>query len=204
MYLSVVSKPAILSKWKNNGVRLTGIDVLQSWIKNCRQIHEIKQNRFFYGLFYSWFYATFYRRTSKFGFWVGGWVLAIKSKHSRNFLEQLVIRQLVRQLLHSPCGDNNLVPFQLWWSQIALESEKVWKRFVQDCLKIFLIVFICLEMLWNPKNDQFFVEKKSLFINTALLPLEQRLVPNSYLTLKFKIVFFERYHIQVFFATELP
>ena len=204
MYPSVVSKPAILSKWKNNGVRLTGIDVLQSWTKNCRQIHEIKQNRFFYGRFYSWFYATFYRRTSKFGFWEDGWVLAIKSKHSRNFLEQLVIQQLVRQLLHSPCGDNNLVPFHLWWSQIALESEKVWKCFVQDCLKIFLIVFICLEMLWNPKNDQFLVEKKSLFINTALLLLEQRLVPNSYLTLKFKIVFFERYHIQIFFATELP
>ena len=59
MYPSVVSKPAILSKWKNNGVRLTGIDVLQSWTKNCRQIHEIKQNRFFMGGFTADFMRLF-------------------------------------------------------------------------------------------------------------------------------------------------
>ena len=26
---------------------------LQSWAKGCRQIHEVKQNRFFYEMFYS-------------------------------------------------------------------------------------------------------------------------------------------------------
>ena len=31
------------------------------------------------------------------------------------------------------------------------------------------------------------------------MQLEQRLAPNSYLTLKCKIVFFEKCHIQVFF-----
>lgn len=41
-------------------------------------------------------------------------------------------------------------------------------------------------------------------INNALLQLEQLLVPNLYLSLKCKIVFFDRYHTQVFFATELP
>ena len=43
-------------------------------------------------------------------------------------------------------------------------------------------------------------KKKNIFISTTLLQLEQRLLPSSYLTLKCKIVFFERYHIQVSFA----
>ena len=33
------------------------------------------------------FFATFYHKTSKFGLWVEGWVLAIKPKHFRDFLE---------------------------------------------------------------------------------------------------------------------
>ena len=40
------------------------------------------------------------------------------------------------------------------------------------------------------------------FTNPALLQLEQCLVSNSYLTLKCKIGFFERCHIQVFSPTE--
>ena len=60
---------------------------LQSWTKGWRQIRKIRQNRFFYGMFYSWFFTIFYQKTSIFGFWVDGWVLAIKSKHFRDFLE---------------------------------------------------------------------------------------------------------------------
>ena len=60
---------------------------LQSWTKGWRQILEIKQNRFFYGMFYNWFFAIFYRKTSEFGFSVDGWKLAIKPKHFRDFLE---------------------------------------------------------------------------------------------------------------------
>ena len=30
-----------------------GLLLVQSWIKVCREIHEIKQNRFFYEMFYS-------------------------------------------------------------------------------------------------------------------------------------------------------
>ena len=37
------------------------------------------------------------------------------------------------QLVHSLCGDNNLVPFHLRWREIVLKSEKVCKCFVQDC-----------------------------------------------------------------------
>ena len=34
----------------------------QSWTKGCRQIHEIKQNRFFYGMFYSWLLQFFTKK----------------------------------------------------------------------------------------------------------------------------------------------
>ena len=60
---------------------------LQSWTKGWRQIHKIKQNRFFHGMFYSWFFPIFSQKTSKLGLWVDGWVLAIKPKYSRDFLE---------------------------------------------------------------------------------------------------------------------
>ena len=55
--------------------------------KRWRQIHEIKQNRFFYEVFYSWFFAAFYRKELKVGSWVDGWVLPIRIKHFRDFLE---------------------------------------------------------------------------------------------------------------------
>ena len=35
--------------------------------------------------------------------------------------------------MHSISGDNNLVPFHLWWREIVLKNEKVSKCFVQDC-----------------------------------------------------------------------
>ena len=68
-------------------IHFSTISYIQSWTKDWRQIHKIKQKRFFYGLFYSWFFPIFFRKTSKFGFWVSGWVLAIKSKHFRDLLE---------------------------------------------------------------------------------------------------------------------
>ena len=42
----------------------------------------------------------------------------------------------LRQHVHSLSGDNNLVPFHLWWRQIVLKSAKVYKCFVQDCRSI--------------------------------------------------------------------
>ena len=60
---------------------------LQSWTKIWRQIAEIKQNRFFHGMFHSWFFAIFYQKVSKFGFWLDGWVVAIRSERFRDFLE---------------------------------------------------------------------------------------------------------------------
>ena len=66
--------------------------------------------------------------------WVAGWVLAICSKHFRNFLEIAwfpkiliyVVWQLVRQLLYSPFGDNNLVLFHLWWTNVLFKRLKVY------------------------------------------------------------------------------
>ena len=44
------------------------------------------QNKFFYGMFYIWLFWKILPINSKFGFWVVGWVIAIKSKPFRNFL----------------------------------------------------------------------------------------------------------------------
>ena len=48
------------------------------------------------------------------------------------FPKSKVVRQLVRQLVHSLSSDNNLVPFQLLWREIVLKSEKVSKSQVLD------------------------------------------------------------------------
>ena len=39
----------------------------------------------------------------------------------------------MRQLIHSVSGDNDLVPFLLWWIQATLRGEKISKIFVRDC-----------------------------------------------------------------------
>ena len=48
--------------------------------KSWKQIYKVKQNRIFYGMFYS-------QKTSKFSFRLDDWVLAIKPKYFRDFLE---------------------------------------------------------------------------------------------------------------------
>ena len=93
----------------------------QSWTKSCRQIHKIKQNRFFYGLFYSWFFATFYQKTSNFCFWVDGWVLAMKSKYFMNFLKISEFPKILSHKSFSKLWGNM---WHLWWRQIVLKSEK--------------------------------------------------------------------------------
>ena len=68
------------------------IDILfyNLWQEVADKFTKLSKIGFFYRLFYSWLFATFYRKTSKLGFWVDGWVLAIKSKHFRDFLNFLV------------------------------------------------------------------------------------------------------------------
>ena len=38
----------------------------------------------------------------------------------------------MRQLVNSLCDDNNLVPFHLWWIEVVLKCEKVYKCFAKD------------------------------------------------------------------------
>ena len=102
----------------------------QFWTKSCRQIHKIKQYRFFYGLFYSWFFATFYQKTSNFCFWVDGWVLAMKSKYFMDFLKISEFPKILSLKSFSNLWGNS---WHLWWRQIVLKSEKVCKYFVKDC-----------------------------------------------------------------------
>ena len=56
-------------------------------------------------------------------------------------------------------SDSNLFLFHLRGGETVLKREKVNKCFVQDCLKIFLLVLISLKMHGNSQNDHFPVEK---------------------------------------------
>ena len=60
--------------------------------------------------------------------------------------------------MHSFGGDNNLALFHLWGKELY-QNVKVYKCFVQNCLKISLSVFISLKMYGNSSNDQFLGEK---------------------------------------------
>ena len=48
-----------------------------------------------------------------------------------NFLDSksYVVQQLLKQLMYSRFGDNNLVPFHFWPAEIMLKCEKVCKYF---------------------------------------------------------------------------
>ena len=83
-------------------------------------------------------------------------------------------------LVHSLSSDTNQVLFSLRERETVLKREKVYKRLVQDCLRISFLFFTSLKMHGNSKNDQFSEEKSE---TTALLEWEQHLVPNLNLTL---------------------
>ena len=65
---------------------------------------------------------------------------AIKSKHFGDFLEishflkivTIVVRQLMKQLVHWFSRNKNLLPFCMWWRKIMLKRPKVYKSFLQD------------------------------------------------------------------------
>ena len=123
---------------------------MQSSTKGCRQIYKIREIRFLNGMFYSGIFAIFYKKTSKFGFWVPRCVRCSPLNRSiseifskfPNFQSPKPqnVGQLVNQFLHSFSADNNLLSFHLWWREIALKREKVYKCFVQDCRSAYLNV----------------------------------------------------------------
>ena len=48
---------------------------------------NLSKTRFSMECFTADFFAIFYQKASKIGFWVGGWVLAIESKHFGDYLQ---------------------------------------------------------------------------------------------------------------------
>ena len=92
-----------------NRVSWQNSSYLQSWTMGCRQIHEIKQNRFSMECLIADFLQLFYRKAAKFVFNVGKWVLAIKSKHCRDFLEILWFPKI----LVLSCSATRTLNF--WW-----------------------------------------------------------------------------------------
>ena len=101
----------------------------QLWSKYCGQTRKIKWNWYISGIFYRRFLVNFKHNCG----------LVINSKFLRDFpkitsdSDSYGVRQLVRLLVNSPFGDNNLAPIYLWWKEIVLKHEKVYKYFVHVC-----------------------------------------------------------------------
>ena len=51
------------------------------------------------------------------------------------FFEFLLSLVTFKPVMLSLSGDNNLVPFYLWWTETLIRHKKVSKYFVQDCIK---------------------------------------------------------------------
>lgn len=86
----------------------------------------------------------------------------------------------MRQLIHSTSGVNNWVTFHLWWREMVPKSGKIFKYFIQDCLKISLLIFPSSKKLGNSKNCQFLAEKSKI---TFLLQLKPLLAQNLCFTI---------------------
>ena len=82
---------------------------------------------------------------------------------------------------------------------------EVYKYFVQDFLKNFSFRFYLLKNVLNPQDDESLVDKS--IISSSILPCWNGTAVRRKIILYAKVqnsVFFERYHIQVSFATDLP
>ena len=141
---------AKLEVYSRNEWRLSQI---QFWIGYCSQIHEIKQNMFFCGIFYSWVFLIFWGNWWSVPVsWPAGHLLSIRnisgiswnfsiSSDFKFFFFSCVGTEAppaghLRQLAHSLPNYDNLVPFHLWLKKIGPKREKVYKYFVQDCSSI--------------------------------------------------------------------
>ena len=61
-----------------------------------------------------------------------------------------VVRQLLKQLIYSHFGDNNLVPFHFWPAEIMLKCEKVYKYFF-PCRPRYICLFLIKSCLASPR-----------------------------------------------------
>ena len=103
-----------------------------------------------------------------------------------NFLRSQVLnRSETSEATHtSISGNNNLVSSLSLMIKRNCAKKRIYKCFVQDCLKIFFLGFTSLKIIILKMIS--FQQKKV----KALLQLELRLVPSSQLTRKYKIVVF--------------
>ena len=56
-------------------------------------------------------FTIFNQKTSKFGSWVNGWVLTIKSKHFKNFLETSYFPKILSLKCSATCEANRAFTF---------------------------------------------------------------------------------------------
>ena len=52
------------------------------------------------------------------------------------------------ELIYSSFGDSNLVPFHLWWMEVVLKYEMVYKSFFHCCLEILFFVLTSSKILF--------------------------------------------------------
>ena len=105
-----------------------------SWTKGCKQIHEIKQNRFLHVMFFSWVFNESVK-ICLLGVRLGTrHQIQVFQGFSWYFLSFQLFYYSWGNFLHSLSGDNNVVPFHLWWRETVLKREKVSKYFVQDII----------------------------------------------------------------------
>ena len=106
-----------------------------------------------------------------------------------NFLNPrfYVVRQFMWQLVYSHSVDNNLVLFRLWWREIMLRSEKVYKYFVQDCITPpmppMLVSYPCKQTARATLASTLaqHPQKQATHINyTCTLPTQRKLAQISY------------------------
>ena len=112
----------IFEKWKYGSQQLlnlratkgsTSFHWISCWTKSCKQIHEIKQNRFFYGMFYSWIFTIFPGKRQNLVFrWSAGYSLS-NPKISWFFLKfPNVLRSKVLSCSAAPEATRTLT---VWW-----------------------------------------------------------------------------------------
>lgn len=110
----------------------------------------------------------------------------------------------MRQLVHSISSLVTIDQFCFTCvkEKLCQKHEKNLK-FCPNYLKIFLSLLTSLKVLEDIKNDQVLVKKYKILVHSVLFQFKQVVVANLYLELKWKVVLFEIYQIQVFFRTQL-
>ena len=109
--------------------------------------------------------------------------------HQATWTDYCIVRQLVRNFLHSFFGDNNQVLFHSLERKTVLKCEKVFKSIVQECLKIFIILLSSLKMHKRYRNYKSLVKRS--FIDITLPKFERFLVLNVCFKLNYKMMVFQ-------------